>query len=429
MRPARARLSSPARWLLAISCTFALSVALSNTFVNVYLWKVDHRYGAIGWYNLAIYSLMPAAFVAAGAAAKRYGGVFTLRAGVIMHVLFYLLTLAGGERIARLPLLLGAVMGTAAGFYWFSFNWLSVRLTKTGARERFYGLNGVMGALAGIVAPPVAGYLITIEDRLGGLTGYHVIFALSLGLFVVATVFSGFLRARFDPGRLRLRTAWNRAMRTPFWRLILFGCLVYGLREGVFLFLIGLLMYVATGSEMRLGEFLLLQGALSAVSFFLVSRWVNENNRLGVCLVGSLCMAAAALLFLRPVTAGLIVVYGAAIAVCLPMFLVPLQGTIFDGVSRVAGEDGTQAEHVILREVFENIGRVAGIAAFIALSATNPSARGIGVFACVLGFVQIGTWVLLRKSARQGAPREDRGGVGRAERAGGLGGWRIRSRG
>jgi YQGE family putative transporter len=400
MRPARARLSTQARWLLVISCTFALSVALSNTFVNVYLWKVDHRYGAIGWYNLAIYSLMPVAFVGAGLAAKRLGGVFTLRAGVVMHVLFYLLTLAGEERVTRLPVVLGVVMGTAAGFYWFSFNWLSVRLTEAGSRERFYGLNGVMGALASIVAPPVAGYLISVEDQLGGLTGYHVIFALSLALFVLATVFSGFLRARFEPGTLRLGRAWAEAMRTRFWRLTLFACTLYGLREGVFLFLIGLLMYLATGSEMRLGEFLLLQGALSSLSFFLVSRWVHPRNRLWVCGIGALCMAGAAMLFLRPLTAGLIVMYGSAIAVCLPMFLVPLQGTVFDGVSRVAREAGTQAEHVILREVFENLGRVAGIAAFIALVSTNPSPRHIGGFACGLGFVQLGTWTLLWRSHR-----------------------------
>lgn len=400
MTVTKAPLKGQARWLLVISGIFALSVALSNTFVNIYLWKVDQSYVSIGWYNLAVYSTMPLAFIAAGWIVQRIASVWTLRVGIILHACFYLLALLGGTEVARLPLLLGFVMGLAGGFYWFSFNVLSLRFTKSGSRERFYGLNGVMGAIAGVVAPPTAGFLISVEDRFGGLSGYHVIFSLSLGLFVFATCLSVRLHAQPLGGQLHLLKGFS-ALRQKSWRMVIIGCLVYGLREGVFLFLIGLLMYIATSSEMRLGEFMLLQSALSFVSFYLVSRFVKPRNRLTSLGIGAVCMAGAALIFVLPIQASHILWYGSIIAISIPMFLVPLQGYVFDGISQLTNdEEQGGTEHVVVREIFENTGRVVGICAFLVLVSGSPTSRQIAYFALALGFVQLVTFLLIRSGQR-----------------------------
>ncbi|MCL6548022.1 MAG: serine hydrolase [Alicyclobacillus sp.] len=146
MRPSFLGLQRHALWLLVVSGIFTLSVALSNTFVNVYLWKVDRTFGAIGWYNLCVYIALPLTFVVAGWLAKSYLHLnWTFRIGIGLHAAFYALALAGGTRIASLPWVLGAVMGTAGGFYWLSFNMLSMQFTERGMRDRFYGLNGVSG--------------------------------------------------------------------------------------------------------------------------------------------------------------------------------------------------------------------------------------------------------------------------------------------
>jgi MFS transporter, YQGE family, putative transporter len=387
----KAPLKGQAWWLLVISGVFALSVALSNTFVNVYLWKVDKSYIAIGWYNLAVYGTMPLAFIVAGWIVHRMSGVWTLRIGILLHAGFYLVALTGGTTVARLPWMLGVVMGLAGGFYWFSFNLLCLRYTQAGSREKFYGLNGVMGAIAGMVAPPVSGFLISFEDRLGGLSGYHVIFSLSLGLFVLATGLSFRLHANRLDGKLRLHSGLT-ALRNRSWRMLMIGCTIYGLREGVFLFLIGLLMYLATSSEMKLGEFMLLQSALSFVSFYLVSRWIKPTNRLKAMGTGAVLMGGAALLFLLPMEARHILWYGSIIALSIPLFLVPLQGYVFDGISQLSEANLGDTEHVIVREVFENAGRVIGICAFLLLVGVAPNPRFIAYFAFGLGYVQLATF-------------------------------------
>lgn len=390
----RLGLNRQALWLLAISGIFTLSVGLSNTFVNIYLWKVDRSFRSIGWYNLLVYVAIPIAFMMAGWIAKHRNAVFTLRLGIGLHAGFYLLSLIGGTTVARLPGVLGVVMGAAAGSYWLSFNMLSFKVSESTSRERFYGLNGVMGAVAGMVAPFVAGYVIQAEDRFNGISGYHVIFGLSLGLFVLAVFVSARLKDREKAGPIYLKQALSRLRVRP-WRMLLLGCFSYGAREGVFLFLIGLLMYIATGSELRLGEFLLLQSGLSTISFYAVSRFVKPTWRLWVLGIGAFGMAGAAILFLLPLHASLIVLYGSVIALVLPLFLVTLQGIVFDGINAIDPERTLFMEHIIVREALENAGRVTGIAVFLLLIAPHPTGTRIAYFAFALGLVQIITWILL----------------------------------
>lgn len=405
---AMASLHANAKWLLIISTIFNLSIALSNTFVNVYLWKVDKTYGSIGVYNLLLYIVTALMFLVAGFLAGKIGAVWTLRIGILWHVVFYALTLVGGQAVANMPYLLGIVMGCAGGMYWFSFNTLSLGFTNDGKRDGFFGLNGVTGALAGMLAPPIAGFLISREDRLvGPITGYHVIFGLSLGLFVLATFLTTRIRTHAREPQLRMSIAFA-SLRHRWWRLLMVGCTAYGMREGVFLFLIGLLMYVSTNSEMRLGEFALMQSALSFVSFYVVGRIVRPKNRLKVLRAGAILMAGAALFFLLPIRPITIVLYGCVIALVLPLFLVSLQGFVFDGISAlsrasrsedgVAKEPDASNEQIVLREIFENLGRVIGILGFLILVKTRTGVEFVPELAVGLGFTQLLTWIFLQKS-------------------------------
>ncbi len=389
------RLQPLALRLLCISGLFGLSVGLSNTFVNIFIWKVDESFVAIALYNIGAYFLMPIAFTLAGYISNYLHTAWALRIGVILHIAFYSIVLFIGERAAVFPYLLGALIGLAGGFYWFSFNMLSLSYTESGKRDGFFSFNGVVNALAGMIAPPLSGLLISYEDRFGGLTGYHVIFGISLALFFVGGWLSMKLSAKKLSHPLCLQKAFS-ALHKREWRLTMAASAVYGLREGVFIFLISLLMYISTGSEMKLGNFLLLQGGLSFVSFFIVGKLANEQNRIKILAFGAVGMALAATLFLIPMSSKIILWYGASIAVALPFFLIPLQTYVFDGISRLENETGQRAEHVIVREVFSNTGRVIGIMAFLMLVILDADKNAIAKFAVGLGFVQLFAFILLR---------------------------------
>ena len=76
---------------------YSLSIALSNTFVNMYLWKQSGQIVDIAVYNLTVVLFQPLTFVFAGRLAKKVDRIIVLRLGVIFLALFYLTVLLVGQ--------------------------------------------------------------------------------------------------------------------------------------------------------------------------------------------------------------------------------------------------------------------------------------------------------------------------------------------
>lgn len=102
--------------LLAIGGLYSLSIALSNTFVNVYVWKKVNSFHALGVYNLAIVTWQPLAFIVAGKIAKKIDRVIVLRMGVTFLALFFLVVLFSGNRAMDHLFFLGGLLGVGYGF-------------------------------------------------------------------------------------------------------------------------------------------------------------------------------------------------------------------------------------------------------------------------------------------------------------------------
>lgn len=76
--------------LLLIGGLYTLAISLSNTFVNIYLWKQTQNYVNLGLYNLASVVLQPLTFLVGGKLAKRIDRSILLRIGVGTLANFFL---------------------------------------------------------------------------------------------------------------------------------------------------------------------------------------------------------------------------------------------------------------------------------------------------------------------------------------------------
>ncbi|BBP90744.1 hypothetical protein BsIDN1_43620 [Bacillus safensis] len=94
--------------LLTIGGLYALAIALSNTFVNVYLWKQSGKFTDLAIYNLAIVVLQPITFLFAGRLAKKkIDRAFVLRFGVIFFSRFLFNCLNGRRTSGRTASFIG----------------------------------------------------------------------------------------------------------------------------------------------------------------------------------------------------------------------------------------------------------------------------------------------------------------------------------
>src|SRR5690625_5509381 len=70
-------------FLLLIGWLYFIGLFLSNTFVNIYLWRQTEDYITIATYHLSIYIAKSLTFIAAGKITKKIDRVIVLRLGVI----------------------------------------------------------------------------------------------------------------------------------------------------------------------------------------------------------------------------------------------------------------------------------------------------------------------------------------------------------
>jgi MFS transporter, YQGE family, putative transporter len=390
----RNKLNRQAWFLQTISGLFAASTSLSNTFVNVYLWRINSQFALIGWFNLVSYVAMAVAFVVAGRLAKRVDRVVIVRLGVALQALFYLSVLILGRKAVTYVTLLGCFMGIGAGFFWLAYNLLYFEITERDNRDLYNGVNGLLVSAAGIVAPMLSGWIIKQVDQ---FTGYRIIFSISLGIFLLAVIVSFLLKRRRAPGQFRLTDILRLGIRREnHWYWVNLALIAQGAREGIFVFLIGLLVYIAAKDEWVLGNFLAISSLVSLVTYYVVGRFMRPNWRDECILLGALMMGVACLPIVWDLKTWTLFVLGIGGALFSPLYLIPLTSTVFDVIGESRETARFRVEFVVARELSLNVGRVLSLILFLWWVKRAPSPEQLRWFVLAVGFVPIFTWLAIR---------------------------------
>ncbi len=368
---AKPRLNKQAWLLLFVIGLFGAANALSGTFVNVYIWKVKNDFVLIGWFAFTHQIAMAITFFFAGKWVKEGNKMITLRLGVALSAVFYLLVLFLERAAADWIVLLGSLQGLSSGLFWLAFNVVYFEITDANNRDRFNGVAGLLGSGAGMIAPWISGFVIT---RLPGSVGYRWIFAVSLGVFVLGVVTSFFLKKRKVEGTYEWLLTY-RALRQKEgpWRKIFAALVAQGVREGVFGFIIGLMIYMATQNEMDIGNFSLITSAVALVSFMVVGRFLKPKWRKWSMLIGVTMMIVVIIPFFWSVNYTVLLIFGIGIALFIPLYTIPMTSSVFDMIGRDEKSASQRVEYVVLRETGLNVGRMSGTLVFILVISLAPS--------------------------------------------------------
>jgi len=368
--------------LLLIGGLYSLSVALSNTFVNIFLWKQTGKLLDIGLYNLAVTVAQPFTFILAGRWAKKVDRVIVLRIGVIFLALFYLSVLAFGASASKYLLILGTLLGMGYGFYWLAFNVLTFEITEPETRDFFNGFLGILTSAGGMIGPFAAGFIIS---RLEKFSGYSIVFGISLGLFALAVFLSFSLKRRPANGKYCFKRILSERKKNPNWKMVTNAHFFQGLREGIFAFMISVLVFLSTGTEMALGTYGLINSGVSFIAYFAVSRLIKKEQRLKSILLGGLMLYGAIFLIAFDVTYTKLLIYAATIAIAYPLLLVPYLSITYDVIGSGWKAAEMRIEYIVVREIFLNTGRVVSILLFLLMVKLMDAKEGLPILFLALG--------------------------------------------
>jgi YQGE family putative transporter len=368
--------------LLVIGGLYSLSISLSNTFVNVYLWKQSGEFIDLGIYNLSIVIMQPITFIFAGRLAKKIDRVIVLRLGVIFLAIFFMSVLIIGGSAAKFIILLGGTLGIGYGFYWLAFNVLTFEITEPETRDFFNGFLGIMNSTAGMVGPIIAGFIIS---RLKNFTGYTTIFSISLLLFSGAVVLSFFLKRRPAEGEYLFKRIFNERKKDRNWKMITSAHFFQGLREGTFAFVIGVFVFIATGSELALGKFGLVNSSAAFIAYFLATRIIKKTKRKMFILMGGIFLYLSIFVILFDLSYQRLLIYAVLIAFGYPMLFVPYASITYDVIGRAWNITKARIEYIVVKEIFLNSGRIVSILGFIVAVTLFNEKQSIPILLAIVG--------------------------------------------
>ncbi|MHA6531479.1 MFS transporter [Paenibacillus sp. BAC0078] len=381
--------------LLAVGGLYMLASMLAGTFLNVYLWKSRQNFAMIGWFAVAQQVALGLSFWLGGKWVKEHNKMNALRLGIAVSGFFYLLVLRLGGNSVHYIWPLGLTLGLAIGFYWLAFNIVFFEITEAENRDFFNGWMGLLSSCTGIIGPWVSGWLISLWP---GERGYRVVFIISLCIYSVAAALSFLLKKRKSEGTYLWLEPWKELSRAGSpWRFASGALLFQGLREGVFSFLIGLLVYIAAKEESKLGQFAFITSAVSLVSYYAAGKWFKPKYRLTGMLAGGLLLVAVIVPLLWKVSYGTLLIMGIGTSLCLPLYMLPMTSTSFDLMGLSAESAGKRVELVVLRELSLMSGRLLGMFVFIAVLSVNSSTQVITLLMLLLGTAPLGSWLVLRR--------------------------------
>lgn len=320
-----------------------------------------------------------------------------LRAGVLVSAGFYAIVLVLGSSAANAVWLLGMVQGLGSGLFWLSFNVVYFEVTDPGSRDRFNGVAGLLGSGAGMLAPWLSGLLIS---RMAGAAGYRLIFTLSLGVFLLGGFASFFLEKRKSGGRYDWGFTPKYIFRHRIWKKMFLAMLAQGIREGVFGFLIGVLVFISTGNEWSLGNFALITSGIGLVSFYAAGRFYKPRFRKRGMLLGVLGLIAVILPFFRKVDYATLLIFGIGTALFIPFYSVPVTSTSFDLIGQDPDCVERREEFVVLRELGLNVGRLLGTLVFLLTVTFFPTTLSINILMLAIGSSPLLAWAFLREFLR-----------------------------
>ncbi|WP_419891747.1 MFS transporter [Paenibacillus xylanexedens] len=385
--------------LLGVNGLFALAGALSGTFLNVFLWKSRPDYAMLGWFTLSQQLAIGLTFWLAGKWVKEHNKMSALRLGTALSGIFYMIVLWAGSKAVDWIWPLGMLLGCSLGLFWIAFNVVYFEITDRENRDLFNGWVGLLGSMTGIIGPWFSGLIIT---RMTDNTGYRLIFTVSLVIYVIAVVFSFFLKKRKVSGTYRWSEPWIQlSKRDSPWRTLGLGLFAQGAREGVFAFLIALLVYLATAQEYKLGQFSLITSAVALVSYWAAGKWFKPQYRSRGMFIGALILLVVLLPLLWKVTYGTLLIMGIGSAVAMPLYVLPMISAGFDMMGTSGENVEKRVELVVLRELCLMLGRLFGLAIFIVTVMNAPSLRMLTWLIIVLGASPLIGWIFMRKLLNQ----------------------------
>ncbi|WP_130858947.1 MFS transporter [Gracilibacillus phocaeensis] len=283
-----------------------------------------------------------------------------------MTALFYLLIILVQEGIVNHFYWFALWRGIAQGLYWVAYFTIVHEVSSNQNRHRYLGWNQMVMGSSNLLAPVLAGFIISLFE---GLMGYLLVFSLAFLLFLLATMRS----FRLKKERIKHRSYYMKFLpqilkRQQAFRSALIGWFIIGFPQGIMMYLPPILIYSIFEDEGMVGYlnagFLTISIAMS----YLISRFANIDQTIKYLWIAAIGFFISGTFLTWEIAVWSVVLFMVTQNMFKPLQANAFAAYYFQWLDRLPLGAEFRVESIVLRETIINVGRALGILIFMLFS-------------------------------------------------------------
>lgn len=260
-----------------LNTVFNFGATLVAQFISVYLYIYTGSLPLMCMYIIVRIGLFPVFFALGNHLSKKHSFTLTYTLGLIFITCGLIFSLLAGDLFASNPyyvLVVAAIIGSGEGFYYFSANTCNQIVSDESSRASFLAYNGVFGNITSLLAPLFSSFVLANSKT--EMEGYRfILFSIIIVFFfVIFAALSMSARSKDKDSSL-----WKTlSLKDKVWRDHCLAVFFYGLRDGVGLNVIGLLIYEAAGSGGTYSKLQTLFSFVMIFSYYLLKKVLRRDR-------------------------------------------------------------------------------------------------------------------------------------------------------
>jgi MFS transporter, YQGE family, putative transporter len=365
-------MSKNEKLLVIVNATYFIAATMSAVFVNVYLYAFTGSIYSMTMYAMVRFTMIPLGFYVGGLLSRKMSLSTVLSIGLLIIISAFAFLLGFNHLFYDnyyLIFLVGLVLGSGEGLYWFSINSLNLQSSSKETRATFISTMAIFNSASTVVAPFVATMIVRFSDT--DAVGYIRIFQIVIVLQIIAALISRKVENVYVNKPYTIFDKFNLKHDLQ-WRYVMVSHFLFGVRDSLLIVLTSILIYKATGGSGSLyGDLLTGFALLNLVANFAARRLIKRNNRLMMYLFGSILLFTSTMVLVLVPN-----IYGAIYFGLVNALGNPFMVNTFNIIMMNALQDYIEEENIfgriITKEFTLNGGRLIGMASILGFAMFIP---------------------------------------------------------
>lgn len=274
---------------IILNTIFSFGSTLVSNFIAIYLYIYTNSIPLMCLYIIVRISMFPIFFTLGSKIVKKYPFTLTYTIGLALITVALIYALVGGKLFEQNPyyvLIAAAIIGTGEGFYYLSANTCNQIVSTVETRSTFLSFNGMFTNITTLLAPIYASFILSLNTN--EMIGYRKMLVTIIIVFIIVISVALSMNKRSEDKDSHIHKVLY-VKDDKQWRDHNLAVLFYGLRDGLGLNTINLLLYNAAGSGGIYSRLSILFSLITIITYrtikrFLVRDKIDRTFKLGVLL-------------------------------------------------------------------------------------------------------------------------------------------------